>query len=603
MSPAAPPPAPSGARGPLIHVSTRCESLDDFVEKFATLASEGALVLPTSGELPIGTEARFVVRLKDQSIAMRGRCRVTDARPGPPRAAGSSGGRPTLLRVALVEMEDASASVHRRLMARRRAMAAAVPVPVAPELSDPTIVSETRPEAPGRPVPPPVSALAATMIGGAPPPRTVRAATSPLGMPRASALAEPRAPGTPFALPPNPLVTPPPVEIRVPGASFTLPANPLSEMDAEQLGSFIDSTLFESEEDDATITQAPPGPPATTPLGKTQLRPRDAGPDDVTVQRPPPDEPDPFAPGRTGSTDPGAYPVAQAPRAGPSRPQISEVTARITRLVRTVTTSVKKLDKRELAVRAAPYLACVLVGILIGLITRAAPRRSAAPPPVAAVAPKSAQAATPAAPPPAAQAAAPASALAPTAAAPGAASAPARKAAEPAPAPRVSRAAAAPPAARPANAAAGECQANIVTEPAEAKIAWRGKVLGESPLAEVSIPCGEGALTISHERYETVTRALTAEAGVPVAVSERLHRPPATLVVNSSPAGATITLNGHAVGAAPRKIPTMRYEHVVIRATLPGYAAWSKKVYLTEATTQVTAQLAGGRRRGATRQR
>ncbi|HVV49891.1 MAG TPA: PEGA domain-containing protein, partial [Polyangia bacterium] len=99
------------------------------------------------------------------------------------------------------------------------------------------------------------------------------------------------------------------------------------------------------------------------------------------------------------------------------------------------------------------------------------------------------------------------------------------------------------------------------------------------------------------ERYETVTRSLTADAGSPLTITERLHRPPATLVVDSSPAGAAISLNGHAVGKAPRRLPTLRYEHLTIRATLPGYAAWTKKVYLTEATTEVTAQLGGGRRR------
>jgi hypothetical protein len=35
----------------------------------------------------------------------------------------------------------------------------------------------------------------------------------------------------------------------------------------------------------------------------------------------------------------------------------------------------------------------------------------------------------------------------------------------------------------------------------------------------------------------------------------------------------------------------MRYEHVSIRATLPGYAPWTKKVYLSGATTKITAQL------------
>ena len=133
---------------------------------------------------------------------------------------------------------------------------------------------------------------------------------------------------------------------------------------------------------------------------------------------------------------------------------------------------------------------------------------------------------------------------------------------------------------------------NVVTEPAEAKVAWRGKPLGLSPIAGAAIPCGAGALTISHERYQTVSRDLTAEASAPADVSERLHRPPATLIVTSSPPGAAITVNGQALGPAPKHVPTSRYERVTIRASLPGYATWTKKVYLNEATTKVTAPLA-----------
>src|SRR3984885_16199571 len=92
------------ARGPLIHVNTRCESLEEFVEKFPGLPSEGALVLPASGELPIGTEGRFAIRLRDQSVAMRGRCRVTGARPAPSVPPGG-GPRPMLLGGLLLEME------------------------------------------------------------------------------------------------------------------------------------------------------------------------------------------------------------------------------------------------------------------------------------------------------------------------------------------------------------------------------------------------------------------------------------------------------------------------------------------------------------------
>ncbi len=564
------PPLPSGARGPLIHVATRCESLDDFIEKFAGLASEGALVLPASGELPIGTEGRFAIRLKDQSVAMRGRCRVTDARPAPPAPAGVAA-RPTLLRVALLDMEESSASVHRRLLARRRATAA-VPVPVLPEPSDPTEVSPPRSEAPapGRPAPPPVSALAATMIGVAPPPRA-RAATSPLGVARAPVLAEPRAPGTPFTLPPNPLSARA-GETRVPGAPFTLPANPLSEMNATQLASFIDSTLFESDDEDATLERVAKPP--------TDL--------EQTVQRPPPDPA--VDPERTVQSPPREPTVEFAAE----RVEPTERTAYASSPGAAGTPVTGARDPRRIALRALPYVLCVVAGVAIGHALRRAPVVVVAPPP---------EAATPA-PAPVAEAAKPEPAPAPVVSKAVAPAAPAE--AKPAPLPAAATApteAPAPPvrerhapAAHAARASdeAGGCQVNVVTEPPDAKIAWRGKPLGATPLAEAAIPCGEGTLTITHERYETVTKTLTAETGVPVAIDERLHRPPATLVVSSSPPGAAISLNGHPIGTAPRRVPTLRYEHLTIKASLPGYAPWTKKIYLTAETLQVSATLAGG---------
>jgi hypothetical protein len=140
-------------------------------------------------------------------------------------------------------------------------------------------------------------------------------------------------------------------------------------------------------------------------------------------------------------------------------------------------------------------------------------------------------------------------------------------------------------------AGADGCSAHIVTEPSDAKVSWRGQALGRSPITDAKIPCGAGVLTIAHERYQTFTREVTASTDTPVDVTERLHRPPATLIVGSSPAGAAISVNGLALGAAPRRLPTSRYEQVSIHATLAGYPPWSKKVYLSEATTNVTAQL------------
>jgi PEGA domain len=492
----------------------------------------------------------------------------------------------------LREMEEGSTSVHRRLLARRRA--AAVPVHIPPAVSEPTQVSPPRSEAkapPARtPLPPPVSGVAATMIGVAP---HARSSTSPLGVPRAAPsplarpLAEKRAPGAPFTLPPNPLAQPT-TEKRVPGAAFTLPANPLSDLNASDLASFIDSTLFESDDEDATA----------------ELPARPGGEGDQAIERlgsgrpvevlPEPTSPtivDEMAPARAAAPLPSPLLAMPAPRGA------RLVAARARRLTR----------------RAAPYLLGVVVGLAIGQMVR----RPTTPPPAAPAAevkPEAAPVAAAEAKREAPVAEAEAKREAPVAAAPDTARAPApveakRDEAQSAPPmePRPARSGPEPArhhgvvaaaGADPGPGAGGElCSAKIVTEPDEARVLWRGKVLGKSPLTGAPIPCGAGTLTISHERYETVTRELTAEAGAPLAISERLHRPAATLLVASSPPGATITVNGQLLGAAPRRVPTSRYEHVSIRALLPGYAPWTKKVYLSEATTKVTAQLAAGRGR------
>jgi hypothetical protein len=505
---------PGAARGPLIHVNTRCESLEEFVEKFAGLASEGALVLPASGELPIGAEGRFAIRLKDQSVAMRGRCRVTGARPAPSVPPGG-GPRPTLLRVLLLEMEEGSASVHRRLLARRRA---AVPVAIPTAPSEPTVVSEPRPEVTAppplrTPPPPPVSGHAATMIG-----------MSPLGRAAVSSPAGTR--------------PPPPAETRTPGAPYTLPANPLSELDATDLASFIDSTLLESDDEDATLERVAD---AARDDGEKLERLAPARPGEVAVE--------PTSPTTIDSTPVRARSRVAGQTPNPTRERSDRV--------------------RAIVARVAPYLLCTIAGIGIGrLVTHPTPKNVA---PVAPVAPPTLPAAEarlpapPREPPPAP----------PTESPPRAAVVAAKRAA---------------PVARPFGESDG-CSARVVTEPSDAKVSWRGQTLGRSPIANVKIPCGAGVLTIVHERYQTLTREVTVEAGPPVAVTERLHRPPATLIVASSPPGAAISVNGQGLGAAPRRLPTARYEQVSIRATMAGYAPWTKKVSLSEATTKVTAQL------------
>jgi hypothetical protein len=498
--------ASTGSRGPLIHVSTRCASIDELVEKFSGFASEGALVLPAAGELPLGTEGRFVIRLADQSVAMRGRCRVTALKTVPGNPPGT-GPRRTLLHVALLEMQEGSGGVHARLLAHRRG---SVPLAVAPSESEPTIVS------PQSRVPPP-----------------------PLRTPPPPPLAAPVRTRTMIGVAPG--------ESRVPGAAFTLPANPLAALRADDLASFIDSTLFETDDDDATTERAP------RPLPEIEVPIEEGAPERAT---------------RAGV-------VGAVERASPVRSRTP--------------------SPRRLAICVAPYALCLLVGLLVGRAWRAPARISTPETTPAAAIPGAPARATEEAPARA------------TAEAPGPVQAP-----PPRPAATTEEPAAivhAPPArivervspepAAPKTGATG-CTARIVTVPTDAKVVWSGMVLGQSPIQAARIPCGGGTLTIEHERYQPVTREVTAEPSAVVVVSQRLHRPPGTLIVNSSPPRAYVTINDQMLGAAPRRIAAARFEQLSIRATFPGYLPWTKRIYLKEPTTTITAQLVPTGRRADT---
>ena len=145
--------------------------IDEFVEKFAAFAWEGSLVLPAASALPIGTQGRFVILLRDQSVAMRGRCRVTEAKQQPVSARNPTLKR-VMMRVALLEMDEPSRAVHKRLIALR---SAPVPLPIPTEPSETTQIEPARQgSAPHAAAPPPVAAAPAPSRrprrrGGGPP--------------------------------------------------------------------------------------------------------------------------------------------------------------------------------------------------------------------------------------------------------------------------------------------------------------------------------------------------------------------------------------------------------------------------------------------------
>jgi hypothetical protein len=302
------------AAGPLIYLGTRCGSVDEFVERFAPFATETSLVMPTASEVAPGTEGRFVIHLKDRTPIMSGRCRVEEVKP-------TDGGR-MVMRVRLLGMDEPSRNIHKQLLACKRperAPAASPPKPPPPLriVRAPTLIGAN---------PSPPIGTAPTLIGTVAPP--------PLPPPVVGEEAEKTM---------ESIKVP---EMQVPSAAFTLPANPLSELEAADLASFIELTLFEADGAPDVEPDHPTTDDAKTP--HVLLKESEAKP--VPVELPP----------------------------------VSGLTTDVR--------STPSTDLRRKLVHALPYAVCTVIGVLAGAVLRSpsappAARPTPAPPVAVGAAP------------------------------------------------------------------------------------------------------------------------------------------------------------------------------------------------------------------------
>ncbi len=221
-----------GADGAVIELVTRCSSAEEFIERFARFTTETEVIVPASPHVSVGAAGHFAICLKDRSVMMRGRCEVTELRS----VAVAPGGRPAapgvaLMRLRLYEMDAHSCGIHLRLMERRASS------PVRAQMPAPA------PAAEAIPVAAPAADESVTVVSDTRPPSDTETTAEP--------------PGETTAI--SPLPRP---EARVAGAAFTLPANPLSDLDGEDLASFIELNFLETNRAVDAAPIAPRAPSA-----------------------------------------------------------------------------------------------------------------------------------------------------------------------------------------------------------------------------------------------------------------------------------------------------------------------------------------------------
>jgi hypothetical protein len=137
----------------------------------------------------------------------------------------------------------------------------------------------------------------------------------------------------------------------------------------------------------------------------------------------------------------------------------------------------------------------------------------------------------------------------------------------------------------------GRCFADVSSVPSGAEIVVDDHtVVGTTPQT-VALPCGAPIdLMIRKARLVPVTRSITPTAGG-VKVRVALTKQTAQIKISSSPEGATVTLNGRALGITPTTVKVPALETSTLTITKNGYEPLTEKVSPKPSGATVRVQL------------
>lgn len=111
----------------------------------------------------------------------------------------------------------------------------------------------------------------------------------------------------------------------------------------------------------------------------------------------------------------------------------------------------------------------------------------------------------------------------------------------------------------------GQMQVDSTPEGAQVSVDGKNDSSYVTPFALTNLPPGQHSITISKPGYVTDTRTVSVIGGNRAGVSVRLAQMTATLVVNSTPAGANVYIDGHDTGTkTPAQVSVGKGQHVVL---------------------------------------
>lgn len=108
--------------------------------------------------------------------------------------------------------------------------------------------------------------------------------------------------------------------------------------------------------------------------------------------------------------------------------------------------------------------------------------------------------------------------------------------------------------------------------PANVSVVINGDYKGSTPLTVTGLNPGTYNITFSRFNYEKFSTPATIEAGSITEVTATLQPKTGTLVINTTPVGAQLVLDGTGVGTAPVTRTNLAAGNHTINATLEGYS-------------------------------
>jgi hypothetical protein len=389
---------------------------------------------------------------------------------------------------------------------------------------------------------------------------------------------------------------------RTPGSELVLPANPLSGIPDSSLSGFIECTLYEETgtffpvEPEAAETP-PDEPPLLAPLvprARSPVvdgEPEPAEPTEVEPRRstatPPPlptVTPPPVPVVRIGAPTPRPFPVptphpvpVPVPTPPPA-PVPAPVTAAPTPPRPAFVFAPPPRPPRRWLVPAIVAASAALVAIIIVIVVVAGGSSSADDPPAKPTA-KSPSPPSPSDPPPPSQPPSQSHEVQP----PPSAGSDRNATVDPPEEPRDPNA--------PPQIGSGPCKLVVTSTPAGSTVSLDGEAVGPTPIA-IAGPCQHRKVDIAHARYATATRTVAlAGGGAPTTIDVALQRPQHRVLVETQPAGATVSIAGRTAGQSPTWIMVLGFTTMDIAISKPGYLPVTKHLYSRVPSDRVVVRL------------